>query len=87
MTLLEMALEQEKAQWYAGESVWLIPGHVFLKQSNGDVHLCLAGYPGDCLIWYLDLHTCTWTTPRDLQRRYARWAEHAKLWYDMRRQK
>ena len=85
MNLLEMALQHtDKPQWHAGETIWLIPDRVFLKHARGDIHLCLIGYQASCLIMWLDQYTAMWTQPKDLQHRYATWAEHAKIWYDMK---
>lgn len=87
MNLLQIALEQERQQWHMSQVVHLVGKRAFLKAYRGEVRLCLIGYPADVLIWWLDLQSCTWVKARDLDKQYARWAENAKIWHRMKKQK
>jgi len=85
MTLLEMALAQQKEQWYNGEVIWLIPHRAFLKNDGYAVNLCLVGYSVDCCIWYFDLQSWGWRRPNRLENRYGAWAEAARTWKECKK--
>ena len=53
--LLDLALEQARPQWPTGESVWLVPRRVFLKNDDCHVRLYAVGYPRGVEIFWLDL--------------------------------
>lgn len=81
--LLAMALAyRDKRQWATSETVWLVPGKVFLKNENCFVHLNLVGYRPYVTVFWLDLAAGTWRQWADVAADYERWVRHAKAWWE-----
>lgn len=78
--LLTMALECERSQWHASETVWLVPKRVFLKNEDCLVRLCLVGFNRACTIFWLDPYEGRWKIARDAETHYARWSKEAQAW-------
>jgi hypothetical protein len=85
--LLDLALAQRREQWPISETVWLIPGRVFLKNEDCIIVLNLVGYARGLPIFALDLLSGRWRTVVNLTDNYTAWASRARQWHEMRRER
>ena len=79
MTLLDLALNAPRPA--AGERV-RIWRNVSLCNTGREIILQLTDYTADVPILRLEPHG--WSQPAGLHQHYARWAENAKIWREMR---
>ena len=85
--LLNMALQFRRHQWHREPLIWIFSNQVYLRKDRNGIYLGLVEFPGECCIFWLDQELDTWYTLRDVERRYGSWAEHAKIWVDLRKGK
>ena len=71
-TLLTMARLASPETWYSGQSVWLVPGKAFLKESAGWVRLHIVG-DGRSLPVYIFSPLAGWVEVVGLDREFAKW--------------
>ena len=80
--LLDLALDQARAQWHNGESVWLVRNDnsgAFLKNDgNGFVNLNVTGCREYLNIFHLDPESWSWQICRNLEKNYQSWAAKAQ---------
>lgn len=77
-TLLDLAIAAERAQWPAGEVVYLWGDKkcgAFLKEQGGTVNLCLIGYGPSCSIFWLDWTLPGWQVYENVTDRYQKWVQ------------
>jgi len=70
--LLRLVRLAEQERWYSGQSVWLVPGKAFLKESAGWVRLHVVG-EGRSLPVYILSPMTGWGEVVGLDRHFAEW--------------
>lgn len=71
-TLLAMVRIASPETWYSGQSVWIVPGKAFLKESAGWVRLHVVG-EGRSLPVYIFNPLAGWVEVVGLDREFAKW--------------
>ena len=79
--LLSLALEQKKAAWWSGESVWLVGGPrkgAFLKNLSGFIFLFVVGCDKGLPVFHYDPKMNGWRECELVRVNYPAWAEKAQ---------
>lgn len=79
-SLIDLALEQARAQWHNGQTVWIWKGNhagAYLKNLGGQVKLCLTDRQPSCLIFILTMNG--WEMNNKVQTDYRCWLEAVQL--------
>jgi len=79
--LLSLALAQKKAEWWSGESVWLVGGPrkgAFLKNLSGYIFLFVIGCDKGLPVFHYDPKMNGWRECELVRKNYPAWSEKAK---------
>lgn len=83
--LLDLAREitHDRTSWEVSETIYLVPGRVYLKNENCFVSLRILGYPKGLIVSFLDILRGVWRDPVNLESDYQVWSTDARRWMQL----